>query len=173
MRRSAASIGPAARTPSKIVHVAALHLLFGQGERQVGRTGILAVRKWPAGIASNRDDATRRQIRAAFERRINIQDRRFDWLPRVFIVQLGFGVCLAASMVSAFAAGRCETETLRIAVYDLPPYGYVDSDGSMSGVSSLFGCGISRRNAPSIREIQRLAGSARLLGQRAVERCRQ
>jgi len=38
-------------------------------------------------------------------------------------------------MVSAFAAEQRETETLRIAVYDVPPYGYVDSDGSISGVS--------------------------------------
>ena len=28
-----------------------------------------------------------------------------------------------------------ETETLRVAVYDVPPYGYVDTDGSISGVS--------------------------------------
>ena len=38
-------------------------------------------------------------------------------------------------MVSAFAAEQREPETLRIAVYDVPPYGYVDSDGSISGVS--------------------------------------
>ena len=38
-------------------------------------------------------------------------------------------------MVSTFAAEQREPETLRIAVYDVPPYGYVDSDGSISGVS--------------------------------------
>ena len=38
-------------------------------------------------------------------------------------------------MVSAFAAEQREPETLRIAVYDVPPYGYVASDGSISGVS--------------------------------------
>jgi ABC-type amino acid transport substrate-binding protein len=38
-------------------------------------------------------------------------------------------------MVPAFAVEQRETETLRVAVYDVPPYGYVDTDGSMSGVS--------------------------------------
>jgi polar amino acid transport system substrate-binding protein len=44
-------------------------------------------------------------------------------------------VCLAAATVSALAAGPRETETLRVAVYNVPPYGYVDADGSISGVS--------------------------------------
>lgn len=61
--------------------------------------------------------------------------RRIGWLFRIFLIQLSFGVCLAASMVSTFAAEQREPETLRIAVYDVPPYGYVDSDGSISGVS--------------------------------------
>jgi polar amino acid transport system substrate-binding protein len=38
-------------------------------------------------------------------------------------------------MVSAFGAEQREAETLRIAVYDVPPYGYVDTDGSIAGVS--------------------------------------
>ncbi len=38
-------------------------------------------------------------------------------------------------MVCAFGAEPRETEPLRIAVYDVPPYGYVDTDGSISGVS--------------------------------------
>jgi ABC-type amino acid transport substrate-binding protein len=41
----------------------------------------------------------------------------------------------AAANVSARAAAQHEIETLRVAVYDVPPYGYVDSDGSISGVS--------------------------------------
>ena len=50
--------------------------------------------------------------------------------------KLGFAVGLAAaSMASALAAGQHEPETLRVAVYDVPPYAYVDSDGSISGVS--------------------------------------
>jgi polar amino acid transport system substrate-binding protein len=48
---------------------------------------------------------------------------------------LGFGMCVAVSTVSAVAAEQRETETLRVAVYDVPPYGYVDTDGSISGVS--------------------------------------
>jgi polar amino acid transport system substrate-binding protein len=54
------------------------------------------------------------------------------WL---LLIVCGVGVCLAASIVSAFAAGPRETDTLRVAVYDVPPYGYVDTDGSISGVS--------------------------------------
>jgi polar amino acid transport system substrate-binding protein len=48
---------------------------------------------------------------------------------------LSLGGCLAAAMVCAFGAEQRETEPLRIAVYDVPPYGYVDTDGSISGVS--------------------------------------
>lgn len=54
--------------------------------------------------------------------------------PALLLAGMGFGACLATSIVSAFAAGR-EPETLRIAVYDVPPYGYVDTDGSIAGVS--------------------------------------
>jgi polar amino acid transport system substrate-binding protein len=45
------------------------------------------------------------------------------------------GICLAVSVVSAFAAEQRDTETLRVAVYDVPPYGYVDVDGAISGIS--------------------------------------
>ena len=38
-------------------------------------------------------------------------------------------------MIGACCAGQREAETLRVAVYDVPPYGYVDTDGSISGVS--------------------------------------
>ena len=56
------------------------------------------------------------------------------WLA-ISLAGLGFAVGLAASTVSALAAAQHEPETLRIAVYDVPPYAYVDSDGSISGVS--------------------------------------
>ena len=55
-------------------------------------------------------------------------------LFRLVFAALGF-VCLSAPVASAFAQGQHEPQTLRIAVYDVPPYGYVDSDGSISGVS--------------------------------------
>jgi polar amino acid transport system substrate-binding protein len=54
---------------------------------------------------------------------------------RFLLTTLGFGVFLAAAAVCAFGAEQHETEPLRIAVYDVPPYGYVDTDGSISGVS--------------------------------------
>jgi polar amino acid transport system substrate-binding protein len=57
------------------------------------------------------------------------------YLPRLLFAQIGFSICLAVSVVSAFAAGQRDTETLRVAVYDVPPYGYVDVDGSISGIS--------------------------------------
>jgi polar amino acid transport system substrate-binding protein len=63
------------------------------------------------------------------------RNRRIGWLSRIFLVRLVLGVWLAASIVSALAAEQREPETLRIAVYDVPPYAYVDSDGSISGVS--------------------------------------
>jgi polar amino acid transport system substrate-binding protein len=48
---------------------------------------------------------------------------------------LVFAICFAAFVLPAFAAGQREVESLRVAVYNVPPYGYVDADGSISGVS--------------------------------------
>jgi polar amino acid transport system substrate-binding protein len=63
-------------------------------------------------------------------------------LPRpvqINVLQLSRWVLVILSSlslaVSALADGPRETQTLRVAVYDVPPYGYVDSDGSISGVS--------------------------------------
>ena len=56
-------------------------------------------------------------------------------LFRYLLVALGFGVGLATATFPARCAEQRETETLRVAVYDVPPYGYVDADGSISGVS--------------------------------------
>ena len=42
---------------------------------------------------------------------------------------------LSGADVGACCAEQRETESLRVAVYDVPPYGYVDTDGSISGVS--------------------------------------
>jgi polar amino acid transport system substrate-binding protein len=52
-------------------------------------------------------------------------------LSRLLLAALSL-FCL---VVSAFAEAPREIQTLRVAVYDVPPYGYVDSDGSISGVS--------------------------------------
>ncbi len=39
------------------------------------------------------------------------------------------------SMASAFGGEPVGSEALRVAVYDVPPYGYVSADGSIVGVS--------------------------------------
>jgi len=67
-------------------------------------------------------------------RNIKILDRGIVALFRYFLVALGFGVGLATATFAARCAEQRETETLRVA-YDVPPYGYVDADGSISGVS--------------------------------------
>jgi polar amino acid transport system substrate-binding protein len=60
--------------------------------------------------------------------------RHIGPLFRLLLTELCIGVGLAASTACAFGAEPHETE-LRVAVYDVPPYGYVDTDGSISGVS--------------------------------------
>jgi polar amino acid transport system substrate-binding protein len=57
--------------------------------------------------------------------------RLFRCLLNAFCV----GVCLAAGTVGASCAEQRVSETLRVAVYAVPPYGYVEADGSMAGVS--------------------------------------
>src|SRR5277367_5196235 len=56
-------------------------------------------------------------------------------LVRFLLTKLSLDICLAAGVFCAHGAEQPESEPLRIAVYDVPPYGYVDSDGSISGVS--------------------------------------
>jgi polar amino acid transport system substrate-binding protein len=55
-------------------------------------------------------------------------------LFRIFTALL-LGAWLAASMTIAFGAEPSPAGPLRIAVYDVPPYGYVGPDGSISGIS--------------------------------------
>jgi polar amino acid transport system substrate-binding protein len=74
-------------------------------------------------------------INRGSDRIINIPTSRTGLLFRLLLTEFIFGVCLAATMVCAFGAEQRETEPLRVAVYDVPPYGYVDTDGSISGVS--------------------------------------
>jgi polar amino acid transport system substrate-binding protein len=47
-----------------------------------------------------------------------------------------FGVWLATTVVYGFDAQPPEAPQLRVAVYDVPPYGYVNPDGSISGISA-------------------------------------
>jgi polar amino acid transport system substrate-binding protein len=68
------------------------------------------------------------------DRTIDRPGRRFRSLIGVGLATLGLGGCLAAA-VCAYGTEQHETGPLRIAVYDVPPYGYVDTDGSISGVS--------------------------------------
>jgi polar amino acid transport system substrate-binding protein len=105
-------------------------------KQQLSRIRILALRKWLAAIfevAKPRGASTRASAR--FDRLINIWGGSIGWLSGSLLAVLAFGVCLAVSIASAVAAGQREPETLRVAVYDVPPYGYVDTDGSISGVS--------------------------------------
>jgi polar amino acid transport system substrate-binding protein len=55
-------------------------------------------------------------------------------LRKLLLAALVMSLCLAASALSAFAEQR-QVESLRVAVYNVPPYGYVDTNGSISGVS--------------------------------------
>jgi polar amino acid transport system substrate-binding protein len=47
-----------------------------------------------------------------------------------------FGVWLATTVVYGFDAEPPQATELRVAVYDVPPYGYVNPDGSISGISA-------------------------------------
>ncbi|HEX3496930.1 MAG TPA: transporter substrate-binding domain-containing protein [Methylocella sp.] len=54
---------------------------------------------------------------------------------RLLLVLVAFGAFLTAPLDCALAAERPPTAPLHVAVYDLPPYGAVGSDGALSGVS--------------------------------------
>jgi polar amino acid transport system substrate-binding protein len=79
-------------------------------------------------------DRAKRHFLMSSNRLSGTRRRYAERLFRLLFAALGF-VCLSAPVASAFAEGQHEPQTLRIAVYDVPPYGYVDSDGSISGVS--------------------------------------
>jgi polar amino acid transport system substrate-binding protein len=59
----------------------------------------------------------------------------FASLLRLLLVLVAFGTSLTAPLDCALAAEQRPTAPLRVAVYDLPPYGAVGSDGALSGVS--------------------------------------
>ena len=52
-----------------------------------------------------------------------------------FFVWLVLGAWLVASMAGAIGAEPPEAAPLRVAVYDVAPYGYANPDGSISGIS--------------------------------------
>jgi polar amino acid transport system substrate-binding protein len=52
-----------------------------------------------------------------------------------FFIWLVLGAWLVASMAGAIGAEPPEAAPLRVAVYDVAPYGYANPDGSISGIS--------------------------------------
>ena len=56
-------------------------------------------------------------------------------LFRLPLVLVAFGASLTAQLDCALAVERRPTAPLRVAVYDVPPYGAVGSDGALSGLS--------------------------------------
>jgi polar amino acid transport system substrate-binding protein len=69
------------------------------------------------------------------DRNVQIPGRRIATLFRCLLNAFCFGICLAAGTLGACCAEQRDSETLRAAVYDVPPYSYVEADGSMAGVS--------------------------------------
>jgi hypothetical protein len=61
--------------------------------------------------------------------------RCLGFLFRLPLVLVAFGASLAAPLDCALAVERRPTAPLRVAVYDVPPYGTVGSDGALSGLS--------------------------------------
>ncbi|MGD1017304.1 MAG: transporter substrate-binding domain-containing protein [Roseiarcus sp.] len=60
---------------------------------------------------------------------------RIGRLFRFLLAGLGAAAALATAADCAPGAEPAVAEPLRVAVYDVPPYGYVDADGSIGGVS--------------------------------------
>ena len=73
-------------------------------------------------------------VRGAF-RIANSPTHSLRLLFRIFVVQLVLGAWLASSVACAAGAQTPQAAPLRVAVYDVPPYGYVNPDGSLSGIS--------------------------------------
>jgi polar amino acid transport system substrate-binding protein len=56
-------------------------------------------------------------------------------LRKRLFAELFVGVCFLLAAFSASVSEQRQVESLRVAVYNVPPYGYVDTDGTVSGVS--------------------------------------
>src|SRR5271168_3078119 len=63
--------------------------------------------------------------------------RLVDFRPlfNIFLATFALGSGLAAAILGASGAELSQSAPLRVAVYDVPPYGYVDPNGLISGVS--------------------------------------
>jgi polar amino acid transport system substrate-binding protein len=71
-------------------------------------------------------------IARGVDRSVNCLTLFFSPSFRTFVAHLVLGCCLAISVAGASGA---EPSPLRIAVYDVPPYGNANPDGSISGIS--------------------------------------
>jgi polar amino acid transport system substrate-binding protein len=69
------------------------------------------------------------------DRNVQSPGYRIATLFRRLLNAFCVGIYLAAGTMGASCAEQRDSETLRVAVYDVPPYGYVEADGSMAGVS--------------------------------------
>ena len=69
------------------------------------------------------------------DRNVQSPGYRIATLFRRLLNAFCVGICLAAGTMGASCAEQRDSETLRVAVYAVPPYGYVEADGSMAGVS--------------------------------------
>jgi polar amino acid transport system substrate-binding protein len=74
-------------------------------------------------------------IARGVNRIVNRPTHSFQLLFLVLVVRLLLGAWLATSTICAFGAEPPQAAPLRIAVYDVAPYGYLNPDGSMSGIS--------------------------------------
>jgi len=61
--------------------------------------------------------------------------RRVATQSRLIVIALAVCIVGAAARSSALGAERAPDEPLRVAVYDVPPYGSVDPEGLFSGAS--------------------------------------
>src|SRR3984957_5184957 len=69
------------------------------------------------------------------DRNVQSPGYRIATLFRRLLNAFCVGIYLAAGTMGASCAEQRDSETLRVAVYAVPPYGYVEADGSMAGVS--------------------------------------
>jgi polar amino acid transport system substrate-binding protein len=74
-------------------------------------------------------------IARVFDGIVHCLTHSFKLLFRASFAGLVLGAWLATLMVYAFGAEPPQAALLRVAVYDVPPYGYTNPDGSISGIS--------------------------------------